>query len=134
MLQKAILAGLVAVMAVDIHTLVYGRFVQGVGGAAGPGFVRAIVSDSYDRPDSARMMAGIAGAIGEIRAAAGKASSVFGVVQVAFASALGFLVGLFYNDTLLPTAVGITVAMLISFCGYLIVRRGEGLPKPGAVA
>lgn len=73
------------------------------------------------------------GAIGEIHAAAGKASSVFGVVQVTFASILGFLVGFFYNDTLLPTALGITVALLISFWGYLIVRRGEILPKPGSV-
>ncbi len=63
------------------------------------------------------------GAIAEIQSAAGKASSVFGVLQVAFASSLGFLVGLFYNETLMPTALGIGVAMLISLSGYLMVRN-----------
>ncbi len=63
------------------------------------------------------------GAIAEMHAAAGKASSVFGVLQVAFAAGLGFLVGLFYDDTLLPTALGIGTAMLLSFAGYLIVRQ-----------
>ena len=68
------------------------------------------------------------GAIAAIHAAAGKASSVFGVLQVALASALGFIVGQFYDDTLLPTALGITAAMLFSFSGFLIVSRSGGSP------
>lgn len=62
------------------------------------------------------------GAITELPEAAGKASSVFGFVQIAFASILGYVVGLLYNHTLLPTAAGVLVAVLISGAGYLIIH------------
>jgi len=63
------------------------------------------------------------GAIAELPKAAGKASSVFGFIQIAFASVLGYVVGLLYNNTLLPTAAGVIVAVLISATGYLIIRN-----------
>lgn len=63
------------------------------------------------------------GAIAELPEAAGKASSVFGFLQIAFASLLGYLVGLFYNNTLMPTAVGVVLAALMSAAGYMIVRK-----------
>ncbi len=63
------------------------------------------------------------GAISELPKDAGKASSVFGFLQITFAALLGYLVGLFYNDTLMPTAIGVTVAVLLSATGYLIIRN-----------
>lgn len=63
------------------------------------------------------------GAIAELPEAAGRASSVFGFLQIAFASLLGFLVGQFYDDTLVPTTIGVTVAVLLSGAGYLIIRK-----------
>ena len=66
------------------------------------------------------------GAIAELPQAAGRASSVFGFMQIAFASLLGFLVGFFYNNTLVPTAIGVTLAVLVSAAGYLIVRKAHG--------
>jgi len=66
------------------------------------------------------------GAISEIAKAAGKASSVFGFLQIAFASLLGYLVGLFYDNTLAPTAGGIVLAVLMSGAGYLMIRKIHG--------
>lgn len=66
------------------------------------------------------------GAIAELPQAAGRASSVFGFMQIAFASLLGFLVGFFYNNTLVPTAIGVTLAVLVSAAGYLIIRKAHG--------
>jgi len=65
------------------------------------------------------------GAIAELPKAAGKASSVFGFVQIAFASALGYVVGLLYDNSLLPTASGVIVAVLLSGTGYLIIRSAH---------
>ncbi len=65
------------------------------------------------------------GAISELPKDAGKASSVFGFLQITFAALLGYLVGLFYNNTLLPTAIGVTVAALLSATGYLIIRNSH---------
>ena len=66
------------------------------------------------------------GAISELPKSAGKASSVFGFLQIAFASLLGYLVGLFYNNTLVPTSIGVLMAVLISGAGYLIIRGTHG--------
>ncbi len=63
------------------------------------------------------------GAISELPNAAGKASSVFGFIQIAFASVLGYSVGLLYDHSLLPTVAGVLVAVLISAVGYLIIRK-----------
>ena len=63
------------------------------------------------------------GAIAELPKAAGKASSVFGFVQITFAALLGYIVGLMYNHTLLPTAIGVIVAVLVSARGYQIIRK-----------
>jgi len=63
------------------------------------------------------------GAIAELPEAAGRASSVFGFLQIAFASLLGYIVGLFYNNTLMPTAIGVTLAVSISAAGYMIIRK-----------
>jgi DHA1 family bicyclomycin/chloramphenicol resistance-like MFS transporter len=65
------------------------------------------------------------GAISELPQDAGKASSVFGFLQITLAALLGYLVGLFYNDTLVPTAIGVTVAILLSATGYLIIRNSH---------
>lgn len=65
------------------------------------------------------------GAIAELPKNAGKASSVFGFLQIFFAALLGYGVGLFYNDTLVPTAIGVTVAALLSAAGYLIIRNAH---------
>ncbi len=65
------------------------------------------------------------GAIAEHPGATGKASSVFGFLQIAFASLLGFLVGQFYNNTLMPTAIGVMLAVLLSATGYMIIRRNH---------
>jgi len=65
------------------------------------------------------------GAISELPKDAGKASSVFGFLQITFAALLGYLVGLFYNNTLVPTAIGVTVAVLLSATGYLIIRNAH---------
>lgn len=75
------------------------------------------------------------GAISELPNDAGKASSVFGFMQITFAAMLGYLVGLFYNNTLVPTAIGVTVAILLSATGYLIIRNAsdpDGLPAETA--
>ena len=75
------------------------------------------------------------GAISELPNDAGKASSVFGFMQITFAAILGYLVGLFYNNTLAPTAIGVTVAILLSATGYLIIRNAsdpDGLPAETA--
>ena len=75
------------------------------------------------------------GAISELPNDAGKASSVFGFMQITFAAILGYLVGLFYNNTLVPTAIGVTVAILLSATGYLIIRNAsdpDGLPAETA--
>jgi len=63
------------------------------------------------------------GAIAELPEAAGRASSVFGFLQIAAASLLGYLVGQFYDNTLMPTTVGVILAMLISTAGYMIIRK-----------
>jgi len=65
------------------------------------------------------------GAISELPKNAGKASSVFGFMQITFAALLGYLVGLFYSGTLVPTAIGVTVAILLSGTGYLIIRNAH---------
>jgi DHA1 family bicyclomycin/chloramphenicol resistance-like MFS transporter len=65
------------------------------------------------------------GAIAELPKAAGKASSVFGFVQIAFASVLGYVVGLFYNHSLVPTTTGVCLAVLMSGAGYLIIRSSH---------
>jgi DHA1 family bicyclomycin/chloramphenicol resistance-like MFS transporter len=65
------------------------------------------------------------GAISELPKDAGKASSVFGFLQITFAAMLGYLVGLFYNNSLVPTAIGVTVAVLLSATGYLIIRNAH---------
>jgi DHA1 family bicyclomycin/chloramphenicol resistance-like MFS transporter len=70
------------------------------------------------------------GAISELPGHAGKASSVFGFLQISFAALLGYLVGFFYNNTLLPTAIGVTVAFLLSLTGYLIIRNTQ---EPGGL-
>jgi DHA1 family bicyclomycin/chloramphenicol resistance-like MFS transporter len=70
------------------------------------------------------------GAISELPNNAGKASSVFGFMQITFAALLGYLVGLFYNDTLVPTAIGVLVAILLSATGYLIIRNGHYPDNP----
>ena len=51
--------------------------------------------------------------------------AVFGFLQITFAAMLGYLVGLFYNNTLAPTAIGVTVAILLSATGYLIFRNAH---------
>ena len=38
---------------------------------------------------------------------------------------LAALVGLFYSETLVPTAIGVTVAMFLSGTGYLIIRFAQ---------
>jgi len=63
------------------------------------------------------------GAISELPKDAGKASSVFGFLQISLGALLGYLVGLFYDNTLVPTAIGVTVAVLLSATGYLIIRN-----------
>jgi DHA1 family bicyclomycin/chloramphenicol resistance-like MFS transporter len=65
------------------------------------------------------------GAISELPDAVGRASSVFGFLQIAFASLTGYVVGLFYNNTLLPTAIGVAVVMLLSAFGYSIIRKAH---------
>jgi DHA1 family bicyclomycin/chloramphenicol resistance-like MFS transporter len=65
------------------------------------------------------------GAIAQIESAAGKASSVFGFLQLALASFLGLLVGLFYDDSLLSASVGVATAIMLSTGGYLMVKYGE---------
>lgn len=35
------------------------------------------------------------------------------------------MVGLFYNDSLLPTTIGVAVAMLLSTLGYSIIRNAH---------
>jgi DHA1 family bicyclomycin/chloramphenicol resistance-like MFS transporter len=65
------------------------------------------------------------GAISELPKDAGKASSVFGFLQITLAALLGYLVGLFYNNTLVPTAIGVTIAALLSATGYLIIRNSH---------
>lgn len=67
------------------------------------------------------------GAISELPRAAGRASSVFGFLQIAFASLLGYLVGLFYDNTLVPATVGVIVSVLLSATGYLIIRTTQRL-------
>ncbi len=65
------------------------------------------------------------GAIAELPKAAGRASSVFGFLQIAFASLLGYLVGLFYDNTLVPVTAGVIVSVLMSATGYLIIRSTQ---------
>lgn len=65
------------------------------------------------------------GAISEFPKAAGKASSVFGFLQIAFASLLGYVVGVYYDNTLAPTATGVMTAGLMSGAGYLIIRHSQ---------
>lgn len=73
------------------------------------------------------------GAIAELPTARGRASSVFGFMQIAFAALLGYLVGVFYDQTLLPTAVGVVVAVLLSATGYLMIRNApESASAPAA--
>jgi len=62
------------------------------------------------------------GAITQLPEAAGRASSVFGFIQITFASLLGYVVGRFYDGTMLPTATGVLLAALISLSGFLLVR------------
>jgi MFS transporter, DHA1 family, multidrug resistance protein len=69
------------------------------------------------------------GAIAELPEAAGKGSSVFGFLQLALASALGSLVGLFYDQTLLSTALGISAASVCSLVGFVLVKTGSGEPS-----
>jgi DHA1 family bicyclomycin/chloramphenicol resistance-like MFS transporter len=72
------------------------------------------------------------GAIAELPKAIGRASSVFGFMQMAFASVLGYLVGMFYNNSLMPTAIGVLIAVAISAAGYLIIRTShneDGAPN-----
>jgi len=65
------------------------------------------------------------GAIAELPEAAGRASSVFGFLQIAFASLLGYIVGVFYNNTLMPTAIGVALAVSMSASGYMIIRKNH---------
>ena len=63
------------------------------------------------------------GAIAELPEAAGRASAVYGFSQVSLAALFGFMVGLFYNDSLLPTAIGVLIAASLSYFGYRLVLR-----------
>ncbi len=65
------------------------------------------------------------GAITQMPDAAGRASSVFGFLQISFAALLGYLVGRFYDDSLMPTMIGVVLAVLISTAGFLIVRKTQ---------
>ncbi len=67
------------------------------------------------------------GAISQFPMAAGGASAVFGFVQTAMAATSGYVVGQSYDGTLVPTALAMTCAVLLSALGYLVLRpvRGE---------
>ena len=61
------------------------------------------------------------GAVFQFSARAGRASAVFGFLQVIMASLAGFLVGYFYDHSLWPTALGIAACALLSVCGYRLI-------------
>ena len=63
------------------------------------------------------------GAIAELPQAAGRASAVYGFSQVSLASLFGFAVGYFYNDSLLPTTIGVLLAVACSYYGYRLVVK-----------
>jgi len=63
------------------------------------------------------------GAISEFPMSAGGASAVFGFMQTGMAALSGFVVGQTYDGTLVPTALTMTTGVLISACGYLLLRR-----------
>jgi MFS transporter, DHA1 family, multidrug resistance protein len=71
------------------------------------------------------------GAIAQIDSAAGKASSVFGFLQLALASFLGLMVGMFYDQSMRSASAGIAAATALSSIGYLIVRYREKPSAPG---
>lgn len=62
------------------------------------------------------------GAISEFPLAAGGASAVFGFVQTVMASLSGYVVGQAYDGTLMPTAMTMSAAILLSAVGYLLLR------------
>lgn len=65
------------------------------------------------------------GAIAEFPMAAGSASAVFGFLQTAMASASGYVVGQRYDGTLVPTALTMASAVLLSLLGYLLLRAAR---------
>jgi DHA1 family bicyclomycin/chloramphenicol resistance-like MFS transporter len=62
------------------------------------------------------------GAISEFPLAAGGASAVFGFIQTVMAALSGYVVGQAYDGTLMPTAMTMSAAILLSACGYLLLR------------
>jgi hypothetical protein len=62
------------------------------------------------------------GAIREFQQRAGAASAVFGFMQLAGGAALSFLVGQAYDGSLLPAAIGISAAILLSGAGHRLIK------------
>ena len=65
------------------------------------------------------------GAISELSQSAGSASSVFGFTQFMLAAGFGYVVGVFYDDSLLPTAIGVAIAVCLSTLGYYLIDKHE---------
>jgi MFS transporter, DHA1 family, multidrug resistance protein len=65
------------------------------------------------------------GAISEFPMAAGGASAVFGFMQTGMAAFSGFVVGQTYDGTLVPTALTMGIGVLVSACGYLLLRSAK---------
>jgi DHA1 family bicyclomycin/chloramphenicol resistance-like MFS transporter len=63
-------ATVACIVAPDIDSLIAARFIQGLGAASAPVLARAMVVDSHNRIDAARIMASIAGAMALIPAIA----------------------------------------------------------------
>lgn len=55
--------------------------------------------------------------------AAGSASSLFGFIQASAAALSGYVVGHFYNDSLLPTALVMLLCMLFVIRGYRLIDK-----------
>lgn len=63
------------------------------------------------------------GAISEFPQAAGSASAVFGFLQTAMAALAGYVVGQTYDATLMPTALVMGAAALVSLGGLVLLLR-----------
>ena len=61
------------------------------------------------------------GAISEFPQAAGSASAVFGFLQTAMAALAGYVVGQSYDATLMPTALAMCAAALVSLGGLVLL-------------
>ncbi len=118
--QRTLRLGVIAALAGALLLLAQGLWIEPSLGGVLSGVFCSFLGGGLCLPNSQM------GAISEFPLSAGGASAVYGFVQTAMASGLGWLVGQTYDGTLLPTSAIMLSGALCSLAGYLLVRDQRG--------